>query len=441
MFMANTRQAFKNGIRASFAVIWSYWVLLLLLPVHSVYAQATLSLAECQRLARAHYPAIKKLDLISRTAQFDVENANRKFLPQLLLSGQATYQSQTISFSEVLGSLPAGADFPALSKDQYKVQAELNQLLYDGGNNRYQKQLLKANAGLQEQNLEVTLYALEQRINDIYFAILLMDAQLKQNELNQASLQTQVEKTKAALANGIAFRSHVAELEAEILNIGMAGTEYRSNRTAYLEMLSLFTGKDLSAATQLELPPVTQADTEIRRPELQSFAWQKSVFDAREKQLKADYLPRVSAFFQGAYGRPTLNIIENKAGPWYIAGLRFNWSLSSLYTLHNQKKIINLGRLSVDADKETFLLHTRLDLTRQDEQVKKYTELIAQDEQAIALRRSVTISAEAQLSNGVITMHEYIQKVNAEHLARQSLILHQVQRLQARYNQQFITGK
>jgi len=44
------------------------------------------------------------------------------------------------------------------------------------------------------------------------------------------------------------------------------------------------------------------------------------------------------------------------------------------------------------------------------------------------------------MENGVITTHEYIQKVNTESIAKQNKILHQIQLLQAKYNQKFITG-
>ena len=114
--------------------------------------------------------------------------------------------------------------------------------------------------------------------------------------------------------------------------------------------------------------------------------------------------------------------------------------MGSLYGLKNKKNTLSLNRQSVEADRETFLLNTRLDLTQQDEQVVKYTALLQQDDEAIALRAAVTESAEAQLSNGVITTHEYIQKLNAEYLARQTKALHEIQLLQARYNQKFIAG-
>lgn len=414
--------------------------LFILLSVTGPVSGQSLTLEECYRLARENYPAIRKADLIARTAEYDIQNAQKRYLPQVNFTGQATYQSQTVSFSDVMGSLPAGIALPSISKDQYRLQGEVTQLLYDGGSTRNQKELIRANTGLQEQNLETQLYAIHSRINAIFFSVLLMDAQLKQNELNKANLQTQIQKTEAALENGVAFRSNLDELKAEIMNIEMAGTEYRANRSAYLKMLSVFTGRELADATQLAVPETGTVQNTINRPELKAFDLQKNIYDVQRKDLKTAWLPQVSAFFQGAYGRPTLNIIENSFGPWYVTGIRFNWSLGSLYTLENKKNTLLLHQRSVEADRETFLFNTRLDQVQQDEQVRKYTALIQQDDEAIALRASVSRSAEAQLSNGVITTHEYIQKVNAEHLARQNKILHEVLLLQARYNLKFVTG-
>ncbi|GAB3432990.1 TolC family protein [Niabella aquatica] len=395
---------------------------------------------ECYQLAKANYPDIKKIDLIAQASAYDIQDVNKKYLPQVNFSGQATYQSQTVSFSDALGALPQGITLPSISKDQYKIQGEINQLLYDRGNTHIQKDLINTSKELQEQHLETSLYAINSRINNLFFSVLLMDAQLKQNELNKINLQTQMQKTEAALENGAAFRSNLNELKAEILNIEMTGTEYKFNRTAYLKMLSLFIGKALPESAQLIVPATAVAQNIINRPELKGFDLQRSMYDIQRKELRSGHLPQVSAFFQGAYGRPTLNILENQFGPWYVAGLRFSWSLGSLYTLSNKKNILMLNEQSVEADREAFLLNTRLDLVQQNEQIKKYAELINQDEEAIVLRSAVTRSAEAQLSNGVITTHEYIQKVAAEHLAKQIKILHEIQLLQAKYNQKFITG-
>lgn len=420
---------------------YSILLLLSILPMAIKTKAQSLTLEECYTLAKQNYPSIKKLDLIARTADFDLENTDKRFLPQVNLTAQASYQSDVVGFGSVMGSLlPAGVAIPTLSKDQYKIQADISQLIYDGNNTKNQKELIKANAALQNQNLESSLYTIKQRINSLYFSILLMDAQKKQNETKRESIATQIEKTDAALKNGAAFRSSLDELKAEMVNVEMATTEYESGRVSYLKMLALFIGKELAENTELVIPEVTVLNSEINRPELKAFDLQKSIFDIQTQQLKSDYRPTFSAFGQAGYGRPTLNIIENSFGTWYMAGLKLNWSLSNLYTHKNRKENLVINQKMVDADKDAFLLNIKIDLSQQDEQVLKFTKLIQQDNQAIALRSSVTKSADAQLTNGVITTHEYIQKLNAENLARQTKILHETQLLQARYNQKYITN-
>ena len=51
------------------------------------------SLDECRRLAREHYPEIRQYDLITQTEQYNLSNAAKAWIPQVTISGQATYQS------------------------------------------------------------------------------------------------------------------------------------------------------------------------------------------------------------------------------------------------------------------------------------------------------------------------------------------------------------
>jgi outer membrane protein TolC len=404
-------------------------------------SQAQLSLQQCYSLARDNYPLLKKLDLISKSSQYSLENAAKLYLPQLSINGQATYQSQTVSFKDALGSgTPAGITFPSISKDQYKIQAELSQTIYDGGNINNQRSYIKANEAVQEQNIEVALYAVRERINQIYFAILLMDEQLRQNGLRKADLQSAADKTAAALEFGTAFRSNLDELKAEIINVDMTAIEFKANRLAYLQMLGTLTGKQLDENTILEKPVFQQKQVAISRPELKLYDLQKSLYDVEEKKLKSDYMPKLSAFLQGAYGRPTLNIIDNKFGPWYIVGAKLNWNLGSLYTLKNNKLNLKINRQALDIDKETFLLNANLSMQQEQGDIAKYKALMEEDKKVVALRVSIKNAAEAQLANGVITTHDFISQVNAENIAQQSFILHQVQLLLAQYNLNHTSG-
>lgn len=399
----------------------------------------TLTIEECYTLARQNYPLIKQYDLIARTNKYTIENAGKLYLPQLTVSGQASYQSQTINFADVLPDIP-GLNPPELSKDQYKIQAELSQQIYDGGVTKFQKAASEANKNVQQQNLEVNLYAIKDRVTQLYFAVLLMEAQLQQNALRKADLQSAADKAQAALDNGVAYRSNVDELKAEIVNADMTATEFRANRKAYLKMLSTFINQPLGDSVRLTYPAAAAAPAAINRPELALYDFQKKSFDVQEQQLRSGYLPKLSAFLQGAYGRPTLNIVENKFGPWWLGGVRLNWSLGSLYSLKNNKQLLEINRQSLDVTKETFLLNTTLSMQQQHQDIEKYADLMEQDDAAITLRSSVRKSAQAQLDNGVITVHEYISQLNAENLAKQSRILHNIQLLQAQYNYKNTSG-
>ena len=413
--------------------------LLLLLPFMG-FAQEVLTLEDCYRLARDHYPTVQKLDLITRSEDYTLANANKAYLPQISITGQATYQSETIDFSQSIGRLPLPITLPTVSKDQYKVVGEVSQLLYNGGATRAQKQLIKAQSAVQTQAVETQLYALKQRVSNLYFGVLLIDAQLSQNQLNAKTVQSQLEKAEVALKNGTTLPSNVAELKAELVRLAMQRTEYEATKVMYLQMLSTFIGKSLPFDTTLPRPRSTTLGTANHRPELKGFDLQQSVLDIQRRQLTSEYLPKIGLFFQGAYGRPTLNIIKNEFDFYYIAGVRLQWNLSPLYSLSNRKQLLQLQGESLSADRKAFLMSTELDLTQQQTQISKLQRLMEQDQESVALRHLVAQAAQVQLDNGVITTHEYLQKVNAENLAKQTLLLHEIQLLQAQENQHLVTN-
>ena len=413
--------------------------LLLFLPIIG-FAQQVLTLEDCYRLARDHYPTVQKLDLIAKSEDYTLANANKAYLPQISITGQATCQSETIDFSESIGRLPLPITLPEVSKDQYKVVGEVSQLLYNGGATRTQKQLIKAQSAVQTQAVETQLYALKQRVSNLYFGVLLIEAQLTQNQLNIETLQSQLEKATVALKYGTTLASQVAELKAEIVRLSMQRTEYEATKTLYLQMLSTFIGQPLSTNTILERPKSRRIGKGNQRPELKGFDLQQAVLEAQERQLSSEYLPKIGLFAQGAYGRPTLNIIKNEFDFYYIAGVRLQWHLSPLYSLSNRKQLLRLQGESLLADRQAFMMSTELDLTQQQTQISKLQRLMEQDKESVALRHQVAQAAQVQLDNGVITTHEYLQKVNAEHLAQQTLLLHEIQLLQAQENEHLVTN-
>ncbi len=398
----------------------------------------SLTLQQCYTLARQHAPQAQQQGLLQQSAIYTLENASRGYLPQVSIYGQATYQSEV---TQVPINVP-GQDIPVLSKDQYKLYGEVQQTLYDGGTIHQQRALTQTQTRVDQQGVEVSLYALEERINPLFFGILIIDRQLAQNALLQQDIQAALDKLEAAVRLGTALRSQVDVLRSELLQAGQQSVELRATRDGYIAMLTLFIGQPIAAHTVFVEPPVpTAAGTTLYRPELQQFRLQTAVFDVQEKSLAARIRPRVSLFFQGGLGRPALNMLSNEVRGYYLGGVRLQWQLSGWYTARNDAALLGIARKQLTVQEETFLLQTRVTQARQRTDVQKYATLLETDDAIIALRTSVKETAAAQLANGVMDAHDYLREVHAEDQARQARNLHAMQGLMAHYVLQTTTGR
>ena len=422
---------------SSYIQLWKpvfvFWVASL---CGSGLAAQTLSLDSCYALARRNYPLVQQFDLVEKSKELSLENASKGYLPQLAVNGQATYQSEVTSLPI---SFP-GLNVPELSKDQYRLFGEVNQPLTDLLFVKEQQDLIRANSAVESQKIEVELHKLRERVYQLYFGVLYMDARLAQAQLLIKDLEAGLAKVQAAIAGGVALKSQADQLRAELLKAQQQITELKSGRQAYAEVLGLLIRQSIDEKTVLETPAVPNASIEIRRPELALFSSQQQSLTQQSRLLNNKTLPRLGAFFQGGYGRPALNVLSNDFEPYFITGLRLNWNISSFYTSGNERKLLSTQQSAIALQRETFLLNTRLAVQQQNAEIAKWQDLIASDQEIIQLRESIKNTAQQQLSNGTATTTDYLNYVNAEDLARQQLILHRMQLLLAQYNQLLTTG-
>ena len=409
-----------------------------LLFVSGINAQITLE--ECQRKTQENYPLVHQYGLVEKTKEYNLENAAKGYLPQFALSAKASYQSEV---TEIPVKLP-GVDLKGLPKDQYQVMLELQQKIWDGGGIRMQKKQTTAEAEIEKEKLNVDMYALNSRVNDLYFGILLLDEQLKQNALLQDELERNYRQITAYVENGIANQADLDAVKVEQLNTKQKRVELVSSRMAYLKMLSLLVGEKLSQEMVLE-KPVPQdeisAVSEIRRPELSLFNAQGVGLHVQEKALNVRHLPQFGLFVQGAYGNPGLNMLKNEFSAYYVAGVRLSWNFSNLYTRKNESRQLILNQQDVNVQKETFLFNTHLEITQNNSEIKKLTELMKNDEEIITLRNNIKKSAQAKVANGTLTVTEMLREVTAENIARQNKILHEIQLLSAIYELKYTTNQ
>ena len=86
------------------------------------------------------------------------------------------------------------------------------------------------------------------------------------------------------------------------------------------------------------------------------------------------------------------------------------------------------------------MLNTNAETKKQRAEINKLQQLISSDKEIIDLRKSVTASAKAQLENGVMTASDYLREINNEDQARQTLITHEIQLLQAEIAYETLLG-
>jgi outer membrane protein TolC len=397
-----------------------------------------LSIEKAYEEARKNYPLIKQKELIQRASFLTLENIKTSYLPQFNLAAQATYQSEVTSIPI---SLP-GFHIDPLSKDQYKLWAEVNQLLFDGGINKTQQQVQQINALIDDQKIEVELYKLKDRINQLYLGILLLDAQLQQTLLIKKDLDLGIKTVSAQVDNGTAFRSAKLVVEAQLLQNEQRIIELKSNKKALIDVLGLFMNQTLPEDIQLEIPVTTEVnmDSTIARPEIRLYNFQDSLWKVQNKVINAKNNPKAILFAQGGYGKPGLNQLSNEFSLYSLGGIKLNWSLSGLYTSKREKQIIAVNEKINDVQKDLFLFNTHTQLAQQWDEIKKIKKLVAVDEQLIDIRTKIKEASLAQLQNGVITSSDYLREVNAEDQSRINRINHQLQLLQAKINYQNIKG-
>ncbi|MCX6205848.1 MAG: TolC family protein [Bacteroidetes bacterium] len=398
---------------------------------------SSLNLEQAYQLARANYPLIKQKDLISRSAFLTIENINTAYLPQFSVNGQASYQSDVTSIKIPI----AGATIAPMSKDQYKFWGELNQLIYDGGIIKNQKELQERSSMVDDQKLEVELYKLKDRINQLYLGVLLLDGQLVQANLSKGNIQIGLNTVNAQLANGTVFKSAVLVLEAQLLQNDQRIVELKSNKKALLQVLALFLHQPISESVKLEKPIVSKlSDTTIVRPELKLYAYQDSFWHVQNQMVSAKSNPKLSLFAQGGYGRPGLNMLNNDFALFGMGGVRLNWSLSNLYTHKREHEVVTLNQKINEVQKDVFVFNTTTQISQQMEEIKKLQEVSNIDEKIVEVRTNITAASKAQLQNGVINSNDYLREINAEDQTRNNYILHQIQLLQAKINYQTIKG-
>lgn len=413
---------------------------IILFSASTLYAYGQIiTIDECQDKAVANYPAIVRYDIIEKTKEFNIANASKAYLPQGTLSAQGTWQSDVTSFQL---DMP-GLQIPTIDQDQYRFVAELNQLIWDGGRVSAQKNSLEANAELEKRKLNNEIYTLRERVNNLYFGILLMREQLNQLGILEDELQRNYDNVQIYVQNGLANETDLNVVRVEQLKASQQRVSIESNLEAYIQMLSVLIGEQLDSDIIFVKPDPesTLILPVINRPEMLMFEAQDNAIESQKSLLNARVMPTIGAFAQGGYGKPGLNMFDNEFTPYFLGGVRLSWNFSNLYTLKNDRRKIDLQKSAVNSQRETFLQNLNIVIPQQQIEIDKFRKTMQHDEEIISLQTQIRKTAEVKVENGTMTVSDLIKEINAEEFAKQAKVLHEIQFLMSVYSLKYTTNQ
>ena len=414
-------------------------IILFLFMMSTAFVSTSQSLEECRRLAREHYPEIQQYDLISETEQYSISNAKRAWIPQVVLSGQATYQSATPTYPEAFNAMIAanGLDMSGIRKDQYKLAIDVTQNIWDGGLSKANREIAQADAAEQRSRVDVALYDLQSRVDNIYFGILLLDERVAQTESLIEVLESNLNRMRVYYNNGVAMQSDVDAVEAELLVARQTLSQVEASRTSYRRMLEVFIGQELTDE-KLQRPEMTDVvDRNSARPELALFEAQAAKLNAQRNAINVSLMPQFSAFAQAYYGYPGLDMFKSMvSSEWTLnamAGVRMMWNVGAFYSKKNNMNKLNVAERQIAIQRDVFLFNTQMQTTQDDGEIARLRTAVDDDKRIVELRRSVRVAAESKLENGVIDATELLTKIADETTAILNRSMHEIELLQVIY--------
>lgn len=286
------------------------------------------------------------------------------------------------------------------------------------------------------------MYALKERVNSLFFGILVLQEQQRLNTELQEMLQSNMGRVASLIQNGLATPSDSLTLEAELLQTRQQAVTLQTSVDTYRAMLALFTAHPVGT---LEVPDTpAEGDGSRPRPEYALYDLRLKAADAQEAALRVALFPRISAFGQGFYGSPGLNMFEDMMHSqfsWnYIVGLRMQWNLSSFFTRKQEARKISLTRTQVEIERDLFSFNQALQVQQADATLEGKRQIMQQDNRLVSLRQAVREATEAKVQHGVAGVDDLVRDIYSENKAKIESVLHRVDCLKYIYDQKMITN-
>ncbi|MDX6189297.1 TolC family protein [Flavobacterium sp. Fl-318] len=402
-----------------------------LLFVFSAKAQS-LTIDSSYKLAENNYPLIKQYDLIEKTKEYNISNANKAYLPQVSITAIEGY---------VFGDFPSmgsGSD----SKFKFIGIGQVNQTIWDGGATKTQKKILESSTKVKKTNIDVSLRELRSRVNQLYFGILLIDEQLKQLAVQNGILNNNIDKVKKLNENGYSYKMDVDEIQVEQLKLKQQQKDFIFTRKGYIKMLSYLINTKIDDQTKFEKPITADPspDATIKRPELLLYQNQRDLADVNAEMHKVNLMPKIGVLGAGIMLAPGMSLGNTTISTLGVVGLNASWNINALYKNGNEKELTKLEKDKINVQEQTFLFNTNLQIDQKTADIDRQKEILKDDDAIIALRANIQKGYQLKYDNGAGPLVDLLNAIENEKDAHTQKALHEIQLLMSMYDYQTIIG-
>lgn len=416
-------------------------VLVLILGT-STLTYSQISIEDCREMARNNHPAIRMYGLVGATRECSFSNASRQWIPAVRLGGMAGVYNNVSSFNDLFAESDELARWVGdkiidrlnivdPSPFTYKVEAQLSQKIYDGGMSRASKNLADAKAQVQMAEADVTLDQVCDRVDEVYYSILLLEQRQMQAESKTKVLLSARNRVLSLYDAGTARQGELDEVDAAYIEAEQQKAALESSLKSFRMALSLLVGKDVSSEKLLR--PTVPLMPHLS-PQMLLLDNQFKLLSLEREKLNVACRPRLDLVADAYYGYPNRNIFMDQVSlsPRVNAfvGVRLSWDLAAFYTRKNDLGILKNSLEEINIQKDIVSRNIDIQNSSIYVEIDRLQQCLEKDNELVRLRERLRKSAELSYSQGDINANDLISRIDDEYQARLNAEIHEIETLQ-----------
>ncbi len=400
-----------------------------------------LTLDTCVQYAYRNFDYQKQTMAYQQAAELARKNANKGWLPKMVVDGTFTYQNEQITIP--LDIPVPGFEAPEAPLNINRLVVNFSQTIYDGSVSSAKKKLEQSKYAIEEEQLEVEKNQLKAKVIGLFMGIQLADESINLLESKKKVLNDRLKVLEGAAKYGGASSVNIKMLKAELLKVEQSMIEARHTRLSLVKSLGQLMGVELPSNQQFVTPnpQVAYENNVDNRPEIKLLNMKVENLELQKGMMTTTRYPKISAFGTLGAGSPGYDIFNDEIAFMGMVGLKLQWNIFDWNYARNEKQILSINQDIAIQQQNRARTQFLVELQKQQLEIEKQKQLIAQDEQLVKLRSEVSKIKAAELDQGSITTTDYLFELNAEEEARLNQKMHELKLILAKLNYLNIQGK